>query len=66
MSPDDLRRIRKAAAPDMSQAAFARTLGYADADSYRRYETGRRPIPDLLARLAIMIERHGLPEEWRD
>lgn len=50
----------------MSQAAFARTLGYADADSYRRYETGRRPIPDLLARLAIMIERHGLPEEWRD
>lgn len=60
MTPAELRTIRKAAAPDMTQAAFARLLGYADADSYRRYESGHRPIPHLLAMLMRCVERYGI------
>ena len=63
MTPDDLRRIRQQSAP--TQGAFARALGYESEENYRKYETGRRPIPPLLAKLALMIERHGLPADWR-
>lgn len=62
MTPADLRRIRTENAA--SQAAFARALGYADADAYRKYETGMRPIPTLLCKLAEMIDQNGLPEHW--
>ena len=65
MNPDRLKAIRKAAAPDMTQAAYARALGYVDQDAYRKYESGSRPVPTLLAKLAEMIEDHGLPEGWR-
>ena len=65
MTPERLKAIRHAAAPDMTQAAFARSLGYADHDAYRKYESGARPVPTLLGKLAEMIERHGLPDEWK-
>lgn len=64
MTPDELRAIREKSAP--TQGAFARALGYQDADTYRKYESGARPIPLLLQRLAVMIDRHGLPEDWRN
>jgi transcriptional regulator with XRE-family HTH domain len=63
MTPQRLREIRKANSP--TQSAFARALGYADQDAYRKYETGMRPMPILLQRVAEMIERHGMPDEWR-
>lgn len=65
MTGEELRAIRKAAAPEMTQAAFARAIGYEDANSYRRYENGARPVPTLLAKLADMIRNRGLPEHWK-
>jgi len=62
MTPAELRRIRKANAP--TQGAFARALGYQDQDAYRKYESGARPIPRLLDKLAQMIDTHGMPQEW--
>jgi len=65
VTPAQLKEIRKAAAPDMSQAAFARCLGYVDGEAYRKYESGTRPIPTLLSKLAWMIDQHGTPKDWR-
>ena len=62
MKHDDLRRIREQT--DLTQGAFARALGYANQDAYRKYESGARPIPMLLQKLAHMIDKHGLPREW--
>ncbi|MEL6646637.1 MAG: helix-turn-helix transcriptional regulator [Pseudomonadota bacterium] len=62
MAPEQLRKIRQATG--LSQARFARALGYVDRDAYRKYESGSRPIPLLLSRLAFMIERYGLPPDW--
>lgn len=66
MTPTELRAIRKRVAPDLTQAQWAAALDYDDARSYRRYESIRgRPVPPLLAKLAEMLDRHGMPEEWR-
>jgi len=59
MTPDELRAIRKTAAPGMSQADYARLMGYRDRHTYRRYETGTRDIPPLVEKLALMIAAHG-------
>lgn len=64
MTPERLRAIRAQVAPHMTQAAFARTLGYEDAAQYRKYETGMRPVPRLLAMLMGMIALHGLPDRF--
>ena len=48
----------------MTRSDFARALVYANADAYPKYETRARAVPNLLVRLAAMIERHGLPNEW--
>lgn len=64
MTPEYLRLIRTENAP--TQGAFARALGYKDEDAYRKYESGARPIPTLLAKLAYMIDRHGMPDEWSE
>lgn len=66
MTPDTLRAIRLSAAPDMSQARFAQAIGYVDADAYRKYESGARPVPHLLALLMRMIEAHGMDAIHRD
>lgn len=65
MTGEELQAIRKAAAPEMTQAAFARVLGYKDTNSYHKYERGQRPVPPLLAKLAEMIRLHGVPDAWR-
>lgn len=64
MTGTELRAIRQRVAPDLSQAAFARLLGYVDGDAYRKYESGARPVPHLLGLLAGMLDRHGVPSEW--
>ena len=64
MTPARLAYIRKGCGPDMTQARFARALDYGDTEAYARYERGQRPVPTLLGKLAVMIERHGLPTEW--
>jgi len=69
MTPSQIKTTRKLAAPDMTQANFARALGYVDADAYRKYESGARQAPPLLRRLMDMIERHGMPDDlsaWMD
>lgn len=58
----DLRQIRTDLG--IPQRRFARALGYRDADAYRKYEAGLRPVPPLLAKLMLMIKKHGLPPEW--
>lgn len=65
MTPYELRAARLAIAPTTTQAAFARTLGYADADAYRKYEAGSRPVPHLLAMLMqAMVSTGWRPDGW--
>lgn len=50
----------------LSPADFGRALGYQGDDNVvgvqiRRYESGRRPIPAWVARLAVMFGRYGVP-----
>lgn len=62
MTADEMRAIRLRVAPGLSQRAFARGLGYADQQSYTRYEIGQRPIPVLLAVVMRLLDRH--PDEY--
>lgn len=61
-------RIKLGRAPE----AFARALGYSgSAQSCRTttycFESGHRAIPDTVARLAVMLGRHGIPDAaWFD
>lgn len=64
MTPSKLKSIRVAAASDMSQAQFARALGYADADAYRKYESGARPVPHLLCLVMQAIRDGWRPGGW--
>ena len=64
MTPDRLAAIRAARAPDLTLATYARALGYRDPNAYGRMERGARAIPTPLAKLAEMVERHGLPDDW--
>jgi transcriptional regulator with XRE-family HTH domain len=48
--------------------AFARALGYGGTPGTRStvtylFETGRREIPEKVARLAAMFRDHGIPAE---
>ncbi|QYO75673.1 helix-turn-helix domain-containing protein [Devosia salina] len=65
---DDMKRIRHEL--ELSTLELARVIGYVGADStvavtIRRYESGQRPIPPWLARLMLMFERHGVPDDFR-
>ena len=69
MTGDDLKRIRKGLG--LSTLELGRVLGYDAADKtvqmmIRRYESDQRPIPPWLGRLALMLERYGVPEDFRD
>lgn len=66
MTPDELRAIRLSVAPDLSQAGFARALGYADADAYRKYESGARPVPHLLGLVVLALASGWRPDGWPD
>lgn len=53
----------------LSTTALGRAFGYESSaitasGTIRKYESGQRPIPPWLGRLAIMFDRHGVPPEW--
>jgi len=53
----------------LSTTALGRAFGYEGSDitasgTIRKYESGQRPIPPWLGRLAIMFDRHGVPAGW--
>jgi transcriptional regulator with XRE-family HTH domain len=55
---------------NLTTEAWGRALGYRGtyssvARQIRQYESGQRPIPPWIARLAAMYERHGVPRGWR-
>lgn len=64
MTGDELVAIRKGFG--MSPAKFGRALGYQGdiRGTMRRYENGSKEIPPWIERLALMFERHGIPDEW--
>lgn len=48
---------------------FAFVLGYKGKHTdvtIRDYENGSKPIPLYIGRLAIMLGRYGVPDEWWD
>lgn len=67
MTPAEFKSIRKDLG--FSTAQWGRALGYQGTDNtvsvqVRRYESGRREIPPWIARLAEMLGRHGVPDDW--
>ena len=64
MTGADLKAIRHKL--KLSTTELGRALGYEGADNtisvtVRRYESGMRPIPPWIAKLADMYDRHGVP-----
>lgn len=69
MTGAELKEIRHRLG--LSTTALGRAFGYQGRDvtasgTIRKYESGERPIPPWLARLAVMFDRHGVPPEWID
>lgn len=67
MTGPELRVIRQSLG--LSLVGFGRALGYQGSPKtlnaqVHKYETGERPIPPWISRLASMYQRHGVPEEW--
>jgi transcriptional regulator with XRE-family HTH domain len=64
---NELKAIRQRLG--LSTTELGRAFGYEGSDNtvsvtIRRYESDQRPIPPWLARLAIMLDRFGVPEEF--
>jgi transcriptional regulator with XRE-family HTH domain len=69
MTGPELKTIRHRLG--LSTTQLGRAFGYAGSDTtsavtIRKYESGVRPIPPWLGRLAIMFDRHGVPPGWTD
>lgn len=67
MTGDEFRSIRQGLG--LSLRKMGKALGYeSNANTMsvqiRRYESGNRPIPPWIARLACMYGRFGIPKEW--
>ena len=67
MTGSELRAIREGLG--LSLVGMGRALGYQGTREtlnaqMHKYESGARPIPPWIARLASMYQRHGVPEEW--
>lgn len=67
MTGHELKAIRRALG--LSTREFGAALGYRGNDNTRAvairlYESGARPIPPWIARLAEMFGRHGVPPHW--
>ncbi len=68
MTGPDLKALRHRMG--LHGPAFGRAMGYATptngslASAVSRLEAMER-VPEWLGRLAVMYERHGIPEEWR-
>lgn len=65
MTPADFKTIRNQLG--LSVYDWGRALGYSGNDNtvgvqIRRYETGARPIPPWIGRLASMYGKHGIPK----
>jgi transcriptional regulator with XRE-family HTH domain len=61
----ELRRIRQHL--DLTMDAMAIELGYegnlsSNRTTMKRFETGERPLPLPVARLAWLLAKHGVPE----
>ncbi|WP_072375399.1 helix-turn-helix transcriptional regulator [Hyphomicrobium sp. NDB2Meth4] len=69
MTGSELQAIRRRL--KLSLVRFGLALGYSGADknvqtTMRRYEADEKPIPPWIARLAIMFDRYGVPDDFRD
>ena len=67
MTGEELRTVRENLG--LSTEKFGRALGYQGAYGIasrhiRRFESGARPIPQTIGRLAEMLRQHGVPEAW--
>ena len=65
---EDMKRIRHQLG--LSTLELGRIFGYAGAETtvsvtIRRYESGQRPLPPWLGRFMLLLERHGVPEDFR-
>lgn len=68
MTGDDLRAVRLSLG--LSLVQMGRALGYQGTREtlnaqIHKYEAGQRPIPPWIARLVIMYDRFGLPDDLR-
>lgn len=68
MTGEEFKAIRRELG--LSAKAFGAALGYTGVKNtisvqIRRYESGERPIPPWIERLAVMYGRHGIPSEWQ-
>ncbi|WP_157959915.1 helix-turn-helix domain-containing protein [Devosia submarina] len=68
MTGAEMQAIRKRLG--LSTVQLGRAIGYVGADNtvsvtVRRYESDGRDIPPWIARLLIMFDRHGVPEEFK-
>jgi transcriptional regulator with XRE-family HTH domain len=69
MTGPELKTIRHRLG--LSTLQLGRAFGYTGSDTtasvtIRKYESGGRPIPPWLGRLAIMFDEHGVPPEFLD
>lgn len=69
MTGPELKAIRQRLG--LSVISMGRALGYGGNDrtvnvQVRRYEGGQRPIPEWIARLAIMYDRNGVLDGWAE
>lgn len=69
MTGDELANIRKRL--KLSLVRFGLALGYSGAEeninrTIRRYESNEKEIPPWIARLAIMFDRYGIPNDFID
>lgn len=49
---------------ELTNWTAAPILGVSHPQVYR-YATGKTPIPETIARLIAMFDRHGIPRDWR-
>jgi DNA-binding transcriptional regulator YiaG len=65
MTPAELAAIRDRLG--CTGEAFAAALGYRSHTDICKFEHGHRAVPDAAARLAVMLDRHGIPvAKWFD
>lgn len=67
MTGSELQAIRRRL--KLSFVRFGLALGYSGADkniqtTIRRYESDDKPIPPWIARLALMFDRYGIPQDF--
>lgn len=69
MTGEQLKDIRQYLG--LTTVQLGRTFGYRGTDvstavTIRKYESGGRPVPVALGKLALMFRMHGVPDGWTD